>query len=136
MYAEVSFWELGKSLKIEANCTLRSWFMCAVLLCAVLAHTVLTGDLAVNIVYIYHPSLDLEVGEDLVRLCLSSLTHSLKQDGCIDHFLSSTYSMQMLQKCVNQHNTLLPIILQVSTVSGSSKQDIGRLRLAHGSQVL
>ena len=53
------------------------------------------------------------VGEDLLRLCLTSLTHSLNQDDCVDHFLSSTYSMQILQMCVTQHNTLLPLVLQV-----------------------
>ena len=53
------------------------------------------------------------VVEDLLRLCLTSLTHSLNQDDCVDHFLSSTYSMQILQMCVTQHNTLLPLVLQV-----------------------
>ena len=48
-----------------------------------------------------------------LRICLMSLTHSLPDDDCVDHFMSSAYSMKILELCATEHSGLLPLVLQV-----------------------
>ncbi|XP_067939860.1 uncharacterized protein [Watersipora subatra] len=69
--------------------------------------------------HVFKPILDLfysdksAVSMECIKTCLSAFIHSLTEDDCIDHFLSSAYSMKALELCVAEYNTLLPLVLQV-----------------------